>query len=124
MFRLPPPMQAALSIYELNRKNIMNESQIICQVYKSCKHPDMYLYVRKAASKKEALAVVPEVLMNRFGQAEEALMLLLKPDLELARVDVQKVMSAIEEQGFYLQMPQQLQNEMREIAEKNSKLQR
>jgi hypothetical protein len=81
----------------------------------------MYLYV----SKKEALTKVPEALLTLFGSAELAMTMLLKADKVLARVDAKKVLTAIDEQGYFLQMPPADEyDEMSRLAEQNSKLQR
>ncbi|MCP1365046.1 YcgL domain-containing protein, partial [Halomonas sp. BBD48] len=44
-------------------------------------------------------------LLERFGQPVSLMTLLLTEDKALARADAGKVMAAIDEQGFYLQMP-------------------
>ncbi len=75
----------------------------ICSVYRSAKHEGMYLYVDKA----DALARVPEPLLSRFGRAEHAMVLVLDGEKKLARADAEKVLEAIEQQGFYLQLPPQ-----------------
>lgn len=74
---------------------------LICTIYRSSKVEEMYLYV----DKKEALARVPEGLLQRFGRPQPALTLVLSPARKLARADAAKVIEAIEKQGFYLQMP-------------------
>lgn len=76
-------------------------SRIICTVYRSAKHEGMYLYVKKS----EELSRVPEDLLKRFGKAEFAMTLLLEEGKKLARAELPKVMAAIEESGFYLQLP-------------------
>jgi uncharacterized protein YcgL (UPF0745 family) len=48
--------------------------------------------------------------------------LLLDPQRVLARVDVKQVLEAINEQGFFLQMPPQTDQAMRTIHENNSKM--
>ncbi|MBD2858511.1 YcgL domain-containing protein [Spongiibacter sp. KMU-158] len=75
----------------------------ICSVFRSASHEGMYLYVDKA----EALTRVPEPLLKRFGRAEHAMVLLLDAEKKLARADAAKVLEAIAEQGFYLQLPPQ-----------------
>lgn len=95
-------------------------SKIICQVYRSAKREQMYLYVKK----EEGLRRVPEPLLALFGKAVEAMVLVLTADKKLARVDAQQVMQQIEEKGFYLQMPPAADSEMQQMAEKNSKLAR
>ena len=75
----------------------------ICTIYRSAKHEGMYLYVDKA----EDTGRVPEALMQRFGSPERAMTLLLQEGRSLARADVADVLQAIEEKGFYLQLPPQ-----------------
>ncbi len=73
----------------------------ICEVFRSPRREGMYLYVDKA----EGLARVPEHLRQVFGEPESALVLHLKPERKLARADAADVLAALEEPGFYLQMP-------------------
>lgn len=95
--------------------------QMICQVYRSLKKDGMFLYVEKS----KALSLVPEVLLQLFGAHKDVMVLLLKDeDKAVAGVTVQEIHQAIADKGFYLQLPPVLDSEMREMAEKNSKLQR
>lgn len=73
----------------------------ICAIFKSSVKDEMYLYV----DKKEGLERVPELLLERFGKPIDVMTMLIKPDTKLARTDANKVLNALEEQGFYLQMP-------------------
>ncbi|MBE9540168.1 MAG: YcgL domain-containing protein [Proteobacteria bacterium] len=75
--------------------------KIFCQIYKSSKNTEMYLYVEKA----HGLADVPEALMKRFGEPETLMTLMLDPEKKLARADMNEVIRNIEQKGFYLQMP-------------------
>ncbi|MBN58822.1 YcgL domain-containing protein [Thalassolituus sp. UBA3500] len=75
--------------------------RVLCDVYKTRRKDEMYLYVEK----KEGMARVPEELMEMFGKPELALTLLLTPEKNLGRADAEKVLADIEEKGFYLQMP-------------------
>ncbi|MEH6589731.1 MAG: YcgL domain-containing protein [Halioglobus sp.] len=75
--------------------------KLICQVYRSPRKEEMYLYVEKS----KGLVDVPEPLLVRFGEPEEAMVLLLTPDKKLARANVIEVLERIAEEGFYLQMP-------------------
>jgi len=72
-----------------------------CSVYKSSKKHEMYLYV----DRKDGVKSLPEALLNLFGTPNHVLDLILTPQKELARVDAQKVLDEIAENGFYLQMP-------------------
>jgi uncharacterized protein YcgL (UPF0745 family) len=73
----------------------------MCQIYKSEKNREMYLYVDKA----QGLEAVPDALLGRFGKPLTLMVLLLAPGKKLARANIDEVMSQILENGFYLQMP-------------------
>lgn len=81
--------------------------KMICSVYRSSRVDDMYLYV----DKKIDLAQVPETLLASFGKPVLAMTLALYPERKLARADVNKVLAAIEQKGFYLQMPPTPEND-------------
>lgn len=76
----------------------------LVQVFRSARREGHYLFVDLA----EGLARVPEPLLAHFGRPEPALRLNLSRERRLARVDAGAVLDAIEEQGFYLQMPPQV----------------
>lgn len=92
--------------------------KIICEILTSSKVADMYLYVQKSEGTKR----VPEALLERFGKAKSNMTLLLTAERKLANADIGKVMQALVEQGFYLQMPKKEDDYMAEIARANSKL--
>lgn len=77
------------------------ESGLICEIFRSGKRQEMYLYVDKA----KGTAAVPEALLQQMGRLEPVMTLRLHAGRLLARADVLKVMEAIETQGFYLQLP-------------------
>lgn len=74
---------------------------LICSIYRSSRQNDMYLYIDKT----RGLDAVPEALMSRFGAPKHVADMLLRPEKALARVDVHKVRAALQEQGWFLQMP-------------------
>jgi uncharacterized protein YcgL (UPF0745 family) len=74
---------------------------LLCQVFRSPKRAQMYLYVDKS----RGLQDVPETLLGSFGEPEEVMTLALTPERRLARADAAEVISNIREQGYYLQMP-------------------
>ncbi|WP_237057958.1 YcgL domain-containing protein [Microbulbifer sediminum] len=92
----------------------------VCDIYRSPRTEEMYLYVEK----REGIARVPEKLLDLFGKPEHMVTLLITPDKPLARADAGRVLEEIRERGFYLQMPPAADDEMRAIAAQNSKLQR
>jgi hypothetical protein len=75
--------------------------KLLCQVFKSPRKEEMYLYVDKA----RGLVDVPEVLMTQFGEPQAVMTLVLGPQRKLARADTAEVLADIAEKGFYLQMP-------------------
>lgn len=75
--------------------------RLLCEVFKSSRKDEMYLYVDKT----KGLVDVPEALLERFGKPVSAMTLLLTEDKKLARADAAKIMQVIDEKGFYLQMP-------------------
>jgi len=76
-------------------------TKVLCDVYKTKKKDEAYLYV----SRKDALTRVPDALIEQCGKPELAMTMILTPEKKLARADIDKVLQALDEQGFYLQMP-------------------
>ncbi len=74
---------------------------MFCQVYRSSRRQEMYLYVDKA----EGLERIPELLLRQFGEPEAVMLVHLDGKRRLARADADEVVRKIREQGFYLQMP-------------------
>lgn len=80
---------------------LMNDNRMLVSIYKSVKKDEMYLYIPKLTQFKE----VPQALMDEFGTPEYVMDLLLKPEKKLARADMNQVMLAVGNVGYYLQMP-------------------
>lgn len=76
-------------------------SKVLCDVYKSRKKDETYLYV----SRRDGLSQVPDELKELFGGAELALTMIMTPDKQLARTNGARVLQQIDEQGYYLQPP-------------------
>lgn len=70
-------------------------------IYRSSKEEGLYLYVDKI----EDVSRVPKELLQQFGKPALAMTILLDSNRKLARADTAKVLLAIKEQGFYLQLP-------------------
>lgn len=79
----------------------MKDGARLVQVFRSSRREEMYLYVDRA----EGLKRVPAELLERFGRAEPAMTLRLEPGRRLARADAAQVLEAIEERGYFLQLP-------------------
>lgn len=78
-----------------------NANKRFCSIYKSSKKAEMYLYVDRS----QDVSKLPEGLMLAFGSPTKVMDIVLTPEKKLARADSDKVLAAIEEQSFYLQMP-------------------
>ncbi|AYC33679.1 hypothetical protein D3880_15530 [Pseudomonas cavernae] len=73
----------------------------ICSIYRSTRKREMYLYVLRA----DAMSKVPEALLSAFGTPQHAFDMILTPERQLAREDIQQVLDNLDKQGFHLQMP-------------------
>lgn len=78
-----------------------SDKKRFCSVYKSSKKKEMYLYV----DRKYDLTKLPQALSTVFGTPIHVLDLILTPEKKLARVSSEKVLEAIAEKEFFLQMP-------------------
>ncbi|MDH5737005.1 MAG: YcgL domain-containing protein [Gammaproteobacteria bacterium] len=79
----------------------MDQSERICDVYRSPNKADLYLYVDRA----EGFERVPEALLMQFGEPQLALSFVLTPERKLARENPLQVLENLASQGFHLQMP-------------------
>lgn len=78
-----------------------DDNKRLVEIFRGSREEGFYLYV----DKKEGVQRVPPELLARLGKLETAMLLMLEPDRKLARANAGKVLQAISEQGFYLQMP-------------------
>lgn len=87
---------------------------MFCVIYRSPKRDQTYLYVEK----KDDFSRVPAELMQGFGKPQMAMMLPLDGSKSLANADLAKVKAALEDQGYYLQMPPPLESLLKIHLEK------
>lgn len=80
-------------------------SDIDCVVYRCGKRDEMYLYLVQDEEGEGDLARLPEELLRHTGKLEEVMKLSLTPERKLARVEVSDVITALQDKGYYLQMP-------------------
>lgn len=76
-----------------------------CTVYRCSREPEMYVYVDRTVG----LERVPDDLQRRAGKLSEVMTIELAPQRKLARVKARDVLAAIAAQGYYLQLPPDLQ---------------
>jgi len=74
---------------------------IICTIYKASRENELYLYVEKGNDFSE----LPTELMSRMGDLNEVMTLVLDINRKLARVKTKNVLAEIEEKGYFLQLP-------------------
>lgn len=72
-----------------------------CYIYRSSKQEEMYLYLRE----RDQFALIPRELASRFGKAEFVMELDLATRTTLARENIETVRSALQQNGFHLQLP-------------------
>ncbi|MGM0450558.1 MAG: YcgL domain-containing protein [Pseudomonadota bacterium] len=78
----------------------MSDKHLI-SIYRSSKREGMYVFVPRETDP----ATLPPSLLTHFGQPVHAMDLVLTPERSLARAEAGDVLQAIDDQGFYLQMP-------------------
>ena len=98
----------------------MYSDKIICDIYRSPKKDQLYLYVPKL----QGLKGVPAALLEMFGTPALAFTMVLTVDKKLAKEDATKVMAALVEQGYFLQLPPVNDDDayMQAIAQHNCKI--
>ena len=72
-----------------------------CFIYKSLKKEELYLYL----DKKDDFSDIPEPLFNSLGRIKFVMELEITPERKLAREDANKVLSSLQDKGFFVQMP-------------------
>lgn len=80
----------------------MKEREFV-SVFRSSKKSDTYLFVRRGQKWED----LPDSLKGIFGSPIHSMDLIMTPDRKLARTTGEQVLMAIEEKGFFLQMPQE-----------------
>lgn len=79
---------------------------MFCVIYRSTQRDQTYLYVEK----KDDFSRVPEALMKSFGKPQLVMLMPLDGRKQLKNADLEKVKSALAEQGYYLQLPPPQEN--------------
>lgn len=72
-----------------------------CAIYKGERKPESFLYVEKL----DDFSRVPEDLLEMFGELELLMQLDLGRRSKLANADIKEVKALLTEQGYYLQLP-------------------
>ncbi len=75
--------------------------KLITDIYRSSKKEGLYLFVPAGTDLNE----LPEALLISFGKPEYSMKIVLTEEKKLARANTLEVIEALQDQGFYLQMP-------------------
>lgn len=73
---------------------------MFCYIYRSSRKFDTYLYL----STKDDFSEIPEELLTVFGEPEFSFSFNLKAERKLAKEDTAEVLKNLEEQGYHLQL--------------------
>lgn len=76
-----------------------------CYVYKSIKKQDHFLYLREEIESDNLPSELPDALMQLLGELALVLSFDLAPDRKLPNAEAQQVITQLQEQGYFLQMP-------------------
>jgi len=74
---------------------------MLCAVYKSIRKSQTYLFIEK----RDDFEPVPDALLTQFGPPQLVSLLNIKPDTKLAMTDANNVIQAVQENGYFLQLP-------------------
>lgn len=83
---------------------MMKGNGLLCTVFKGNREQELYVYVAREQGEK----AIPDSLRERMGTLSAVMTLQLTPDRKLARADVGRVLDAIRENGYYLQLPPEI----------------
>ncbi len=83
---------------------------MFCAVYKSLKKQQTYLYIEK----KNDFAKVPSSLLDLMGAKELVMVVPKRPTKDFARVEISTLEKALEEHGYYLQLPPPPENYLKQ----------
>ncbi len=73
---------------------------MFCHIYRSSRKVDTYLYLVD----KDDFSILPENLLNLFGDPEFSFSFVLAVDKKLAREDTAEVLENLKSQGYHLQL--------------------
>lgn len=84
-----------------------------CYIYRSSIKEGLYVYL----ADEDGLENLPEPVLKQLGTPELAMTLDLLPDRKLGQEDVRVVLDNLTSQGFHLQMPRDIEEQLKKIAQ-------
>jgi len=74
---------------------------MLCAVYKSIRKTQTYLFI----AKRDDFSPVPDLLLTQFGPPQLISLLKINLQTKFALADAAKVITAVADNGYYLQLP-------------------
>jgi len=81
-------------------------------IYRSSVKEGLYVYLQS----ETAVASLPAPVMKQLGDPEKAMEIELDKTRKLSNADAAEVLDAIESQGFYVQMPRDIEAMLAQVA--------
>lgn len=88
-------------VCHLNRQVKGYISIMLCAVYKSIRKSQTYLFI----AKRDDFSSVPDLLLTQFGPPQLISLLNINLQTKFALAEADKILSAITNKGYYLQLP-------------------
>jgi len=83
-----------------------------CHIYRSSIKEGLYVWLKD----KDGVDALPEAVLKQLGDAEFAMSIELNAARKLGQEDAPTVLSNLEQQGFHIQMPRDIESLMESIA--------
>jgi uncharacterized protein YcgL (UPF0745 family) len=85
-----------------------------CYIYRSSIKDGLYVYL----ADEDGLERLPEPLRKQLGTPEFSMSLDLLPGRKMGQEDAQVVLDNLESRGFHVQMPRDIEQQLKQIAQK------
>ena len=85
-----------------------------CYIYRSSIKEGLYVYL----ADEDGLSKLPEPVLKQLGTPEFSMTLDLLPERKLIQEDTAVVLGNLENQGFHVQMPRDIEDQLEAIAYK------
>ncbi|NND93178.1 MAG: YcgL domain-containing protein [Granulosicoccus sp.] len=83
-----------------------------CYIYRSSIKEGLYVYL----ADENGLECLPEPVMKQLGTPEFSMSLDLHPDRKMGQEDARAVLDNLKSQGFHIQMPRDIEQQLKNIA--------
>ncbi len=83
-----------------------------CYIYRSSIKDGLYVYI----ADEDGLDKLPQPVLKQLGTPEFSMKLDLTPDRKLIQEDTKTVIESLKTQGFHIQMPRDIEDQLQAIA--------